>query len=93
MGVEGRMMKMKTLSTKTMETSHPYTVTATLPQHHPLKNQLFNTFNSPCLKIRDEVTSTRIAKAEAAAAIIVRAQRATLASVLYIRFLIAHTVY
>jgi hypothetical protein len=50
-------------------------------QHHPLNTQVFNTFNCPCLKTRDGMTSTRIAKAEAAAAIIVRAQRATLASV------------
>ncbi len=89
-----RKMQTKTpRQTKAMGTSHPYTVTATHPQHHPLKNQPFNTFISPCLKTRDELTSTRIAKAEAAAAIIVRVQRATLASVLYICFLIAHTVY
>ena len=61
--------------------SRPHTVTTTNPQHQLLKNQLFNTFNSPCLKTRVRMSATRIAKAEAAAAIIVRAQRATLASV------------
>ena len=86
-------MKTKALPTKMMETNHPYTVIAVHPQNQPLKNQPFNTLNSPYLKIRDEVSSIRIAKAEAAAAIIVRAQRAKPASVLYICFLIAHTVY
>jgi hypothetical protein len=60
--------------------------TAAHPRHHPLSTQVFNTFNSPCLKTRDGMTSTRNAKAEAVAAIIVKAQRATLASVYTLAF-------